>query len=294
LDKLAEATAPTARPALKDEMSYGILQRPVVAGKVTDPSGAVVPNALVKITNAETKQSAAVRTDASGQYKFAPVTPGAYSVEATAPGMEAAKNEVQVTRDLAQNLTLKPAAAAETVDVAAAQPGAAGGVLGGSRSENMAKAAPAAPPPAQEAQADAVQALRQQIAPQQATGGPTALARSRRAVPSLRWRAGSKGAIERSSDGTTWEAVTIDPAVTFRSISSNDGDLWAGGSGGALFHSADAGRTWSRVKVGSEGMWVSDTITAVDFPSARTGYVTTASGATWLTQDAGRTWQRRQ
>jgi photosystem II stability/assembly factor-like uncharacterized protein len=100
--------------------------------------------------------------------------------------------------------------------------------------------------------------------------------------------------VEHSNDGSTWEKVEIDPGVTFRAMSSNAGDLWAGGTGGALFHSADAGRSWSRVKVGMEGMWVSDAITGVDFPSPRTGYVTTASGSVWTTQDAGLTWQRRQ
>jgi photosystem II stability/assembly factor-like uncharacterized protein len=108
-----------------------------------------------------------------------------------------------------------------------------------------------------------------------------------------KWRVGTKGQIEHSADGSNWEAVVIDSDVTFRAVSWNEGDLWAGGTGGALFHSSDSGRTWSRVKVGMEGMWVSDTITGVDFPTERTGYVTTASGALWYTQNAGRSWRRR-
>lgn len=82
--------------------------------------------------------------------------------------------------------------------------------------------------------------------------------------------------------------------MTFRAMSSNSGDLWVGGTAGALFHSTDSGRTWSRVKVGDDGMWVTDPITAVDFPSSRIGFVSTASGAMWVTQDAGLTWRRRQ
>jgi photosystem II stability/assembly factor-like uncharacterized protein len=109
----------------------------------------------------------------------------------------------------------------------------------------------------------------------------------------LRWHVSTTGSLERSSDGKTWEKVDVDPAVTFRALSSNAGDLWAGGTNGALFHSPDAGRTWSRTKVGDEGRWVTDTITAVDFLSARNGTVTTESGVTWTTSDAGRTWRRR-
>ena len=81
--------------------------------------------------------------------------------------------------------------------------------------------------------------------------------------------------------------------MTFRTISSNNGDLWAGGTGGALFHSTNGGRTWSRVKVGMAGLPVSDAITGVNFPTESTGYVTTAAGEIWMTQDGGLTWRMR-
>lgn len=205
------------------------------------------------------------------------------------------------------------------------QKGALGGVVAGvaggmsSKSEKVMADQVAAPPPppalvaqdkevaakraatatAATAQNEAVNVLR--AAPQ---SGQTATAAAPAASPmtlskakiftAARWRVSSAGAVEHSADGKTWEKVEIDPSVTFRAMSSNAGDLWAGGTGGSLFHSADAGRTWSRVKVGDDGMWVSDAITAVDFPNPRHGAVTTQSGAIWTTQDGGRTWQRRQ
>jgi hypothetical protein len=157
-----------------------------------------------------------------------------------------------------------------------------------------ANAAPLPPPPAAPAtRNEAASAVRQGIVGGVVPGAPMMVARARSAEVG-RWRVSSAGAVERSNDGSKWEKVEIDPQVTFRSISTNHDDLWAGGTGGALFHSADAGRTWSRVKVGDDGMWVSDAITGVSFATPQNGFVTTASGAVWSTLDAGRTWQRRQ
>ena len=180
-----------------------------------------------------------------------------------------------------------------TLDAAAAKAAAVGGISGGALHGNApaASAKPASPPPPPAAQNEAVSALRQA----ETEGAPMALARARtQDLGPVRWHVSTSGAVERSADGQTWEKIEIDPSVTFRAISSNDGDLWAGGTGGALFHSSDAGKSWSRVKVGQEGMWVSDTITSVGFPSRNFGMVNTASGAVWETQDGGRSWHRRQ
>jgi Photosynthesis system II assembly factor YCF48/Putative zinc-finger len=183
------------------------------------------------------------------------------------------------------------------LDAASSKVAVSGGMAGGKVQENVAvtaQAAPAAPPPATQSEAVNVQ---RQAAPLGGlrAGAPMVLSKAGRVEEgAVRWRVSSTGAVERSGDGKSWVRIEIDPGVTFRALSSNGGDLWAGGTGGALFHSADAGRSWSRVKVGDEGMWVTDAITAVDFPSPRNGFVTTASGAIWATQDAGRTWQRRQ
>ncbi len=258
--QMAPAPPPPPPPTARKEVAKTM--RPaagVISGRVTDPSGAVVPDALVTITNTKTNTSESVRTDAMGAYRFPAVTPGVYSVEVTAAGMQTTKtNDLDVNGMVAQNMTLHPSAAAETVSVTAEEApvvgrmraGAAGGVVG-------------------------------------------ALSKKRTPASSTRWRVSSDGAVERSADGVTWGKVDIDPGVTFRSISSNNGDLWAGGTAGALFHSTDSGRTWSRVKVGMEGMWVSDAITSVSFPTQSTGYVTTASNRTWVTEDAGRTWTPR-
>lgn len=57
-----------------------------VLGLIEDPSGAVVPNVTVTITNRETGQTREATTDAAGNYVIPSVLPGRYDVKATASG----------------------------------------------------------------------------------------------------------------------------------------------------------------------------------------------------------------
>src|SRR5215471_2023253 len=56
----------------------------VIAGTVTDPSGASVPGATVTIVNAGTNESQTTTTDSDGSYRFALVPPGSYIVDVKA------------------------------------------------------------------------------------------------------------------------------------------------------------------------------------------------------------------
>ncbi len=55
-----------------------------LTGTITDPSGAVVPNVAVTLTNTETSQARNTTTGADGVYKFALIPPGNYKVTFTA------------------------------------------------------------------------------------------------------------------------------------------------------------------------------------------------------------------
>src|SRR5579885_653095 len=57
-----------------------------IAGTVTDPSGAVVSNAKVVITNTGTGQAQTLSTNSSGGYNSGAIAPGIYKVEISAPG----------------------------------------------------------------------------------------------------------------------------------------------------------------------------------------------------------------
>ena len=57
-------------------------------GTVTDPSGAAVPNATVKITNIETGLTKSVTTGASGAYTLAELPIGRYKIEVASAGFK--------------------------------------------------------------------------------------------------------------------------------------------------------------------------------------------------------------
>jgi hypothetical protein len=62
-----------------------------LTGTVTDPSGAVVPNVSVTLTNNDTGQVRTVVTGSDGTYRFALIPPGAYKVRFTAAGFKVAE-----------------------------------------------------------------------------------------------------------------------------------------------------------------------------------------------------------
>ena len=56
-----------------------------VRGTITDPSGAVVPNATVTLKSTRTGATQTRTTSSSGFYEFPLVTPGPYTITITAP-----------------------------------------------------------------------------------------------------------------------------------------------------------------------------------------------------------------
>src|SRR5579863_6448954 len=82
-----------------------------ISGRVTDPSGAGVPNA-VRTEN----------TSGEGLYTFTSVPPGVYNVRVEHPGFRAAAStnvEVQVQQSVRLDLTLQVGQVSETVEVSA-------------------------------------------------------------------------------------------------------------------------------------------------------------------------------
>src|SRR5260370_4833051 len=59
-----------------------------VTGTVADPSGAFMPNVTVMLKSSESGNTVATSTGESGNYRFALLRPGQYSVSATADGFE--------------------------------------------------------------------------------------------------------------------------------------------------------------------------------------------------------------
>jgi len=96
-----------------------------VNGKVSDPQGAVVPNASVKVTNNGTNASVTVTSNDDGVYKVTNLQPGTYTVEINASGFGPAKADniiVEVGRSTNVDVPLALGTAVAEVNVTAEAP----------------------------------------------------------------------------------------------------------------------------------------------------------------------------
>ena len=67
---------------------FGQQDQGTITGVVQDPSGAVIANAAVTLTNLDQGQVLKAKTDGSGVYVFSPVKIGNYNVTASAPNFQ--------------------------------------------------------------------------------------------------------------------------------------------------------------------------------------------------------------
>jgi photosystem II stability/assembly factor-like uncharacterized protein len=97
-----------------------------------------------------------------------------------------------------------------------------------------------------------------------------------------------------SATATTISALAAHPIFRAVSVSSNAAEVWAGGSGGALYHTIDGGDRWARVVPSQAGVLLAGDIIAIQFSDPRNGIVTTSTAEVWTTVDTGQTWHKQQ
>lgn len=93
-----------------------------ITGTVTDPTGAVVPQAKVTLTSVDTGLVLNAQSDSRGVYTFSPIRIGHYTVTASAPNFSKVTLSglmVNVNERLQANLTLQPGNVSQTVQVQA-------------------------------------------------------------------------------------------------------------------------------------------------------------------------------
>jgi Ca-activated chloride channel family protein len=92
------------------------------AGTVVDASGAVIPNATVKIKDRNTGATRTITTDETGSYNIAGLAPGTYQVEVDAPGFNKTTLNnvvVQPGQTATTGVTLTPESVTESLVVTA-------------------------------------------------------------------------------------------------------------------------------------------------------------------------------
>ncbi len=117
-----------------------------IVGTVTDPSGAVMPNVNVTLTNPGTAWSKTYPTNDSGQYFAIDIQIGKYNIKAEASGFKVAEQKdvvLQVGDRLRIDFAMKVGTAAETITVEAnavhvqSDSGELSNVIDGSQIENI-------------------------------------------------------------------------------------------------------------------------------------------------------------
>jgi hypothetical protein len=271
-----------------------------IGGYVVDPSGAAVANARVTITPTPSKgETATAVTNSQGAWLIAGLPTGNYKAEAQAPGFNTTVLDLNydANRPSLHSLTLSPGTVSETVEVSA--------------------------------QAEQVQATTSSTTGRAGIGGRNlSQLASVSEAPQPRWNINATGALQRSLDqGSTWQTVDVaaGPAsvtsttsveivakssrskekdaakarkqdtasLVFRAVAANGSDVWAGGSSGALYHSADAGNTWTRVFPSSSGATLTGDIISLEFSEPQHGKLSTSTSEVWSTSDGGQSWQKQ-
>jgi BlaR1 peptidase M56/Carboxypeptidase regulatory-like domain/Gram-negative bacterial TonB protein C-terminal len=99
--ELKRAAVPPSRPVAAR------VQAGSVTGRVTDPSGGVMPGTNLTLTDQQTKSQQTAISAASGRFAFANLPPGEYELTARMPGFKSTVSMVTVTSGNGSDLTIK-------------------------------------------------------------------------------------------------------------------------------------------------------------------------------------------
>lgn len=95
------------------------LSNATIKGTISDPSGAIIPQAAVELTNLGTSEHRETKTSETGAYVFTALPPGEYSVKVVASGFSewAGQLVLRVAQEAVVNASLQAAGVATSVTV---------------------------------------------------------------------------------------------------------------------------------------------------------------------------------
>ncbi len=245
------------------------------------------PSATVAPAPMPPRSAAATRTPelpGSKSQSDQPAQPRALADSATAPALSPRSVATAAQNSGAATLPSRPVAMAAPQPAAgptSAQRVGAAALEG--RSQN---AAPAPTPSLAESLTSKAGSAERVLPRQRALAADSLIAA---ADASRRWRIGTSGVAQHSSDGgVTWQSMSTGVSVSMTAIASPSSEVcWLIGPGGTVVLSTDEGRTWQRLAFPEP----------VDLVAVRAGDgehadIVTVDGRTFRTSDRGRTWSR--
>jgi photosystem II stability/assembly factor-like uncharacterized protein len=96
---------------------------------------------------------------------------------------------------------------------------------------------------------------------------------------------------QRKQNQDAKTALNSTPA--FRAVAATGPEVWAGGAGGILYHTSDAGNLWTRVVPAAGGAVLTGDILGIQFTDPQQGEISTSTGELWSTSDYGQTWKKQ-
>ena len=79
----------------------------------------------------------------------------------------------------------------------------------------------------------------------------------------------------------------------FLCYAAGGNEIWVGGKGGDLFHSANGGVTWNQVHPSAQEQTLVDDVTHIDVYSPTVIVLFTSNHQSWSTADGGKSWQKK-
>ena len=107
---------------LTSMFAFGQSERGNISGIISDPQGAAVAGAVIKVINRSTNATANVVASSSGEYNAPNLSPGTYRIEVSAPGFKRFVQEnviVAAASTLRSDIQLQLGQVSETVEVSA-------------------------------------------------------------------------------------------------------------------------------------------------------------------------------
>jgi hypothetical protein len=298
------SSPPTAAPVQAEARveAHGPARSLAAAGKASEPRQEVAANDQLALAEAEQKFASMNSSGAAARLKAekAPAASASQkkrdegnTVTAEAlpgpPPSPAAAAPIAAPGDAAKASAEQQAApgpsppSSQSVTVTAESAGVGGSGGGGARAAGAETPAPQATAQVRSRVAAQTPMVAMRVGNTEMKVGP----------PSALWSVNSDGRVQRSTDGgKTLEQINVAHGIKFRAIAAFGYQVWAGGTRGALFHSADGGTTWNRISINFEGNMIRETIMGIQLHDPQHLTVTTASGSQWVTEDGGQHWRQ--